>query len=67
MPVNEGTMGDQEGGEGATAMGGGDRRGGGGRGEAAGTPSLVGFCWRWTTMARMTVVAGGGTMQQPTP
>ena len=67
MPVHDGAMGDREGGEGVTAMGGeGDRRGGGGRGEAAGTPSLVGLHWRWTTMVRMTVAAGG-TMQQPTP
>ena len=66
MPVNDGTMGDREGREGATATGGGIAGGGGGRGEAAGTPSLVGLRRRWTTMARMKVAAGG-TKQQPTP
>ena len=35
-------------------------------GEAASIPSLVGLRWRWTTMVRMTVAAGG-TKQQPTP
>ena len=44
----------------------GDCRGGGGQGEATGTLSLVGLRWRWMTMVRMTVVAGG-TEQQPTP
>ena len=61
MPVHDGAMGDREGGEGATDMG-----GGGGRVEAAGTPSLVGLRRRWMTMVRMKVAAGG-TKQQPTP
>jgi hypothetical protein len=64
MPVHDGSMGDREGGEGATATGGGGSRGG--RGEAAGTPSLVGLRRRWTTMVRMTMESGG-TKQQPTP
>jgi len=66
MPVHDGNMGDREGGEGAMATGGRGISGGeGGRGEAAGTPSMVGLRRRWTPMVRMTVAAGG-TKQQPT-
>jgi len=42
------------------------RWGGGGRGEVAGMPSLVGLRRRWTTMVRM-MTESGGTKQQPTP
>ena len=35
----------------------GDRRGGGGQGEAAGSPLLVGLRRRWTTMVRMTILS----------
>jgi hypothetical protein len=67
MPVHDGAMGNREGGECATATGGGGvARGGGGRGKAEGMPLLVGLCQRWATMVRMTVAAGG-TKQQPTP
>jgi len=62
MPVQDGAMGDREGGEGATATGGGVENGG----EAALIPSLVGLRQRWTTRMRMTVAAGR-TKQQPTP
>ena len=44
MPVHDGALGDQEGGEGATATeGGGDCRGGEERGKLAGTPSSAGL------------------------
>jgi hypothetical protein len=56
MTVQDRAMGDREGGEGATATGG-DRRGGGGRGEAAGTPLMVGLRRRWTTLVRMTILS----------
>jgi hypothetical protein len=46
--------------------GGEDHRGGGGQGEMAGKPLLVGLRPRWTTMVRMTLESGG-TKQQPTP
>jgi hypothetical protein len=53
MPVHDSAMGDREGGEGATATG------GGGRGEAAGTQLLVGLRRRRTTMVRITMESGG--------
>jgi hypothetical protein len=62
MPVQDGAMGDQEGGEGATATGWVEENGG----KAALIPSLVGLRQRWTTWMRMTVAAGR-TKQQPTP
>ena len=44
MPLHDGALGDQEGGEGMTAMGGegGDRRGGGGRGRFGGDTAVGG-------------------------
>ena len=40
--------------------------GGRGRGDAAGTPSLVDFWRRWMTMVRMTVAAGSNKQQTTT-
>ena len=65
--VQDGAMGDREGGEGGKATGrgriaGGEENGG----EAAVIPSLVGLRRRWTTRMRMKVPADG-TKQQPTP
>ena len=55
MPVQDGAIGDQEGGEGGKATGRGRIAGGEENGdEAAVIPSLVGLRRRWTTRMRMT-------------
>ena len=66
MSVQDGNMGNREGGEGGKATGrgriaGGEENGG----EAAVIPSLVGLRRCWTTRMRMTVVTDG-TKQQLT-
>jgi hypothetical protein len=65
--VQDGAMGDREGGEGGKATGrgriaGGEENGG----EAAVIPLLVGLQRRWTKRMRM-AVAADGAKKQPTP
>jgi hypothetical protein len=65
--IQDGAMGDREGGEGGKATGrgriaGGEENGG----KAAVIPSLVGLQGRWTKRMRM-AVAADGAKKQPTP
>jgi hypothetical protein len=68
MPVQDGAMGDREGGEGATATAtatGGNHKGGGEGGRGSGDSVIGGVAVALTRMRMM--VAADGTKQQPTP